>query len=648
MTVKQKIIKSISHQWVTKPTKTSRHRPGTELFLDKNEQMESIKLIKKWAKDGSLSKLAVEFMEQLLDKTDLLRCDRPTDPILYFTSEEGFQLLRLSEYNTFILLHELMPNIKVSLMDKYCSWFEHLCTSIMQEEISVGSMEILVTDRRLKRLLSLWESFELRSDAVNVSVVTKLADEFEEITKNVELISIFFNKSGISAAFYGKDLQELHKSYTEMTPAQNWPQLTLKEALKRDWTLFNDWRKYFLAFEKVQISDISLSMWTSSVSRLEYLWSVKPFSKINLYKLDEWVREKVRELVRDLDDFDLEKYVHRFFEQEIDGQKIDSHDWNEQKSIAGIKEELAKTLEQYPPTQRQFHSGTVVDILTKVRDNFKTTMTKLKDKTITGSAISTDFGLLRGKQLEEICRQVRHMFQPHNDTIEKLVLSAVEQNEMGCTFLQPPIQIESVQSEVITIGLIMRIFNFKMPSIKHQGDDNQERVLVRVIKSEIARVMDAEGSESVRGNSIRWTNIMQACELSENLENWLKFITYHAILKKTGSMWKHRIDEYDQIGTNLEHVFKCLDGVDALKLLRDVTNTFSLLYKRETKPDWEDKEWQRKKALLRSFDNIEMKNILTFWQINKLLFFWKMKQKKERDYYLKGTHALQNYYFLKT
>ncbi|ETO00159.1 hypothetical protein RFI_37299, partial [Reticulomyxa filosa] len=358
MTVKQKIIKSISHQWVTKPTKTSRHRPGTELFLDKNEQMESIKLIKKWAKDGSLSKLAVEFMEQLLDKTDLLRCDRPTDPILYFTSEEGFQLLRLSEYNTLVcivcimyicifcvklsvlknksLLHELMPNIKVSLMDKYCSWFEHLCTSIMQEEISVGSMEILVTDRRLKRLLSLWESFELRSDAVNVSVVTKLADEFEEITKNVELISIFFYKSGISAAFYGKDLQELHKSYTEMTPAQDWPQLTLKEAFKRDWTLFNDWKKYFLAFEKVQMSDISLSMWTSFVSHLEYSWSVKPFSDMDSYKLGEWVREEVRELARDLDDFDLEKYVHRFFEQEIDGQKIDSHDWNEQSLLQAL------------------------------------------------------------------------------------------------------------------------------------------------------------------------------------------------------------------------------------------------------------------------------------------------------------------------
>ncbi|ETN97204.1 hypothetical protein RFI_40327, partial [Reticulomyxa filosa] len=162
----------------------------------------------------------------------------------------------------------------MSVFDHFYHWFEQLCRNIVKGGVSVATMEMLLTNARLEKLLKLREGMVNSDTTVNINKIRDLAKKYEQVKANRELLETFFKRSGIGLMWFGNELQTLHELSMQMTTAHNWHEITLQQALKYDWSMFQTHKNIFDAFDKVQASDISLSMWKAMITEKVNMWSI--------------------------------------------------------------------------------------------------------------------------------------------------------------------------------------------------------------------------------------------------------------------------------------------------------------------------------------------------------------------------------------
>ncbi|ETO02079.1 hypothetical protein RFI_35358 [Reticulomyxa filosa] len=504
-------------------------------------------------------------------------------------------------------------------------------------------MDMLLTNARLEKLLKLWEGMAIRNATIDINTVRDLAKKYEQVKTNRELLETFFKRSGIGIMWFGNELQKLHELSLQMTTTHDWQHITLQQALTFEWTMFQTCKNIFEAFDKIQVSDIALSMWKAIVTEKINMWSIAPLSQYDTYRLCEWIRENEAELLKDIANFDLEKYVHRFFENDIDGTKVEMDEWNEQKLLTVLfpnkrtdsisndektvtsrlwlaiqtkKEKAKELLRKYPPTQRQFRSATIKEILKDLKLKWEMTKKELSEQTMTGLRISNDFGLLKTKSEQEIFQQIRWMYEPHTTDQKKLYLSAAEEKELESLPIYIPKQIDPSSNELRALQLVLTTMEFSMPQLLDGSGFLSPQKLITEIKRVLTQMAESTKDIPKKCSDIPWGDIVEDCGISKEMEGWVKFVGYKILLKNF-EYFRHKITSYQKLAKCLKQVFDCFDSCDALKLLRDATLSLCRLYKDNAKIGWEDKDWQTNKGFLKSFDNEPMKAIVQFWEQNQ-------------------------------
>ncbi|ETO14946.1 hypothetical protein RFI_22422, partial [Reticulomyxa filosa] len=368
-----------------------------------------------------------------------------------------------------------------------------------------------------------------------------------------------------------------------------------------------------------------------------------PLSQYDTYRLCEWIRENETELLKDITNFDLEKYVHRFFENDIDGPKIELNEWNEQKLLTTLfpnkrsdaisndektvtsrlwlaiqtkKENAKELLRKYPPTQRQFRATMIKDILKDLKAKWETAKKELSEQTITGIRISNDLGLLRTKSEQEIYQQIRWMYEPHTTDQTKISLSAVEEKDLETLPICMPKQIDPSLNELQALRLVLTTLGFQMPPLLNGSGSLSPQTFLAEIKRVLTQMVEANKDTPKKCSDIPWGDVIERCGISKDMEGWAKFAGYKVLLKNF-EYFRNKIANYQKLAKCLKQVFHCFDSCDALQLLRDATSSLCRLYKDNNKIGWEDKEWQTNKGFLKSFDNEPMKVIVQFWEQNQ-------------------------------
>ncbi|ETO18331.1 hypothetical protein RFI_18942 [Reticulomyxa filosa] len=502
-------------------------------------------------------------------------------------------------------------------------------------------METLVSEDNLQKLVTLWKEIKTDDKSCDISSVSKMGQSFAAIKTNNKLLSNFFTHCNIAKHFYGNELQQLYDVSMKMTSANNWSELALKEVLTWDWKLFGTWKGLFSAFEKIQSSDINLSMWRTEISRCEALWTVRLLADMDTYEFCQWVRANAKAIVRDLHRFDFEKFVHNILSCEIDGQKAENFKENEllsalypsgsvddnhktaianlYKAIQTRKEDLSRIVRENPPTKRQFNFEGLKQILQKVRENWIAMRVKLQERKITGLEIKNSFELLRHKSAEDIFKQIQSYYKDVSADLIRVALSESEQRDMDDIRLSMPNTCEPQINEFKAFGALMSQHSQQLPNLSNTNRRLTGKILLEQIKKEIARtVQDYE--DGATSTAMNWSNIIHACDIPSNLENWIKFVTYHVFLKNDRNPVQ-KDEMYRQIAQDLNHVFECFNCEEALKLLRDVTTAFN----------WEDEEWKDLGGLLKTLENETMRSILRFWNENKLSFGSNKPNKKKKE-----------------
>ncbi|ETO02076.1 hypothetical protein RFI_35360, partial [Reticulomyxa filosa] len=167
MTLKKQIIRSITQTWTAKYCQ-KKETTG----LDAAERSECIKMVRIWIDVESQHKLVNALIEQLLDDFDAFH-QRDSNEIMNFvSSEEGLEL--------FHFLQQISQKIKVSVFDYFCHWFEKLCENVATSNVSVATMDMLLTNARLEKLLKLWEGMAIRNATIDINTVRDLAKKYEQ------------------------------------------------------------------------------------------------------------------------------------------------------------------------------------------------------------------------------------------------------------------------------------------------------------------------------------------------------------------------------------------------------------------------------------------------------------------------------------
>ncbi|ETO00653.1 hypothetical protein RFI_36786, partial [Reticulomyxa filosa] len=626
----EQIIRSITRKWKTKYC-----REKEVIGLDAAERSECIKVVRIWIGVESQHKLANALIDQLLDDFHLFYQRDPNEIMNFVSSEEGLEL--------FHFLQQINQKIKVSIFDHFCHWSEQLCGNIVKGSVSVATMEMLLTNARLEKLLKLWEGIVNSDATIDINRTRDLAKKYEQVKASRKLLETFFKRSSIGLMWFGNELQALHELSMQMTTAHNWYEITLQQALTYDRPVFQIHKSIFDTFDKIQLSDIALSMWKAMATEKVNMWSIAPLSQYDTYRLCEWVRESEAELLKDIANFDLEKYVHHFFENDIDGSKVETDEWNEQKLLTALfpnkridtisndektvtsrlwlaiqtkKEKSKKLLRKYSPTQRQFRVTTIKEILKDLRSKWDTAKKELSDQTMTGLRISNDFGLLRTKSEQEIFHQIRLMYEPQTTDQRKLSLSAVEEKDLEKLPIYMPKQIDPSPNELQALQFLLATLEFSMPQLLNGSGSLSPQTFITEIKRVLTQMMESSKDTPKKCSDIPWGNIVERCGISKEMEGWIKFVGYKVLLKNF-EYFRHKITNYQNLAKCLKQVFSCFDSCDALKLLRDATLSLCRLYKDSAKLGWEDKDWQANKSFLKSFDNESMKVIVQFWEQNQ-------------------------------
>ncbi|ETN99726.1 hypothetical protein RFI_37741, partial [Reticulomyxa filosa] len=165
--VKGQIIRSITQKWTTKYC-----REKEVIELDAAERSECIKVVRIWVDVESQHKLANALIDQLLDDFHVFNQRDPNEIMNFVSSEEGLEL--------FHFLQQISQKIKMSVFDHFCHWFEQLCGNIVKGSVSVATMEILLTNARLEKLLKLREGMVNSDTTVDINKIRDLAKKYEQ------------------------------------------------------------------------------------------------------------------------------------------------------------------------------------------------------------------------------------------------------------------------------------------------------------------------------------------------------------------------------------------------------------------------------------------------------------------------------------
>ncbi|ETO07299.1 hypothetical protein RFI_30092 [Reticulomyxa filosa] len=249
MTLKERIIRSITQKWTVKYC-----REKETIGLDAAERSECIKVVRMWVDIESQHKLANTLIDQLLDDFNAFHQRDPNESMNFVSSEEGLELFQLTFYiyifilsinhfNIYIyfflnsFLQQISQKIKVGVFDYFCHWFEQLCGNVAKSNVSVATMDMLLTNARLEKLLKLWEGMVIRNATIDINTVRDLAKKYEQVKANRELLETFFKRSGIGIMWFGNELQKLHELSLQMTTTHDWQHITLQQALTFEWTI---------------------------------------------------------------------------------------------------------------------------------------------------------------------------------------------------------------------------------------------------------------------------------------------------------------------------------------------------------------------------------------------------------------------------
>ncbi|ETO13108.1 hypothetical protein RFI_24267, partial [Reticulomyxa filosa] len=365
----------------------------------------------------------------------------------------------------------------------------------------------------------------------------------------------------------------------------------------------------------------------------------RPFPQFDINQLCEWIRENETTLLKDLRLFNLEAYLRRFFDQKIDGQRIDNDKWTEKNLLSALfvkeksqtidykdrtvttrlwtlvqsrKKRVLELQKKFPLINQHFSIAIIKDILKQVQQKWDVAKRQLQERTMTGTQIATELEWIAKRSQDDIKRQVRLMYEPHSKDPDHLKLSEYEQRDFVIGMPKNP---EPEQSELETLRRLLKELEFSMPPLLTGTGLLDPVDLIASVKNEIINLVTTKQYVMITVNDIQWLNIVHRCGISKQMANWAKFVSFKTLFH-SGTLT--RFQSYQTIAYDLRQVFDCFQNQQVLASIRSVIATFSLIYKQKNKlsTSWEKYEW----TLLKSFDNVEMKKILEFWRDNKYRF----------------------------
>ncbi|ETO22968.1 hypothetical protein RFI_14221 [Reticulomyxa filosa] len=603
--------------------------------LDKKDRCECVKVVHGWVDIESQRTITCQMMDRLLEGFKPFNSKHWDKIICYFSSAEGGQLINL--------LIELKAKIKsnalqcLEILDNYCSWFAQLSGSILEQTIDVPTMIELVEKQKWSKLLILQDKIGNNAYFVKKTDLDHILTKFTIGNQYKNELDKFFEYCNINKQWFGDELNELEEQKKQL---EKWSEWTLKTALQFDWRSVEKVKKILDAFAKISQSEISMSMWRALVAKEEAQWKLLPVAEMNTYQLCAWIRENEKELLAHHSKFDFEKYIHTWVEQEITVRWEDSKEKlltslyphqpldkipDEAKSITyhlwdliqKRKEAYFDLLRNYPPSHRTFSIHKITEMLGKLKFQWQSTYNALSQKTIPGEQINANFGFLRSMSTGQIKTQIRLLYKPYTCSMETLRLTEDEIKKLQKMTLSKFESKDAKNNETNLMHTIQTELNFGMPDLMDGSGILSIVNFICACKSEVELVCNEARSSPALGSNISFRRIINACDISPNLENWAQFMMFNVLLFP---MTKNDFKKYETIANDLREVFHCFNCREALQLLRDSATVLSSLFHKDEQKysmNWEDKEWQENKKLLISFDSMPMKDILAFWNNNK-------------------------------
>ncbi|ETO22335.1 hypothetical protein RFI_14861 [Reticulomyxa filosa] len=386
----------------------------------------------------------------------------------------------------------------------------------------------------------------------------------------------------------------------------------------------------------------------------------RTFSVMRTFDLCQWIREKKEQLLEKIGTYDFEGYVQRFIAKEINGSTIGSLEAREEAKLINLLFSQGKVTEEdriisrrlcgmivetvnfethykgialyiplyreqcekmrtLPQTDKRFCLSTVIEFQNKAKEEWQIAKKELEGKTIKGAKILKQFALLKSKPKTDIGTQVRLMYEPLTSNGERLTLDDHENEELDSLEVAVPIDFMPTAREMNAYKAIEAEFKFHVPIVHTTYKPLEGAELIKNAKSELKRIGEEQKSDSIAAKRINWESITKACGLSKGYVEWVKFISFKCLLRNPAD-YLARFELYADLATALRSVFDYFEVIEPLKLLRDVTASFSALHRKNEESDnktWNDEQWIKSLSALPSFDSVSIDKIVEFWEQNR-------------------------------
>ncbi|ETO21701.1 hypothetical protein RFI_15502 [Reticulomyxa filosa] len=315
-TLKKKLIGSMNERL------SSKFNRSKTLALSDTEKQMCITGIRKLMERKNME-LVVEIMYQLFEGFSPFVHYNKLEIINFVASPEGIELF------------ELEPPFAV-ILDDFCLWFVQLTQDIWEQTVSVAIMEVIVKQHNYDQLLHLFDSASsIRSNFAKRPKTVDLS-AFENVKKKRDLLQHFFAHCGIAEHYLASDLKGLYQLHSEVSVSTAWNEVNLRTALSKNWTIVDPAMQLMDTFHKTSSSDVWLSLWRSLVLEQQREWNIKGFVLLNTFALCQWIRENGTKLLESKSSYDLEGYIQKFFEHEIDGTRVESLNLKDEENLLGI------------------------------------------------------------------------------------------------------------------------------------------------------------------------------------------------------------------------------------------------------------------------------------------------------------------------
>ncbi|ETO29274.1 hypothetical protein RFI_07840, partial [Reticulomyxa filosa] len=634
---RETVLSLITWKW------TSQHFGGKFEYLDDRDRAKCIETVKTWMKTTQWDNIC-GVMDRLLEGFKSLQFQESDKWIVYFSSDEGQQLLNL--------LTELKNGVNtkrlkcLSILNDYQAWFVKLCSAMANKTIIVKTIDLLIKDDNFAILQRFHDKYK------DAEQLKQLFLQFQQAKANRELLQCFFEGCLIDNKRFGEELEEMSRQDTEL---KNWSGWTLDKALKYDWKKMELHRQTLLDVDKIRYSDVALIMWKDLLKANDLKWSLRPLSELDTYQLWQWVRAHENELTWDIPSFDFETYVHRWAKHEITMVNTDEQALLKalysQQTIATISKEdkevtsrlwqlveqrvenvltgtyipyinkythtyIFESSEQHQPNEKEFTMSKLAELLKTFKQRWESAKSTLRDQTITGDRInkSLEFAI---KSVDAIYTQIRLMYQPDTRTIETLQLNEATLDHAMSLKIYKFHSTEARTDEIEKMDSLLKKLGLDMPKTndKREGSALTSCNFISAFKREVIEYCEEKKTDEMYWTYIRWDNIMTTCHISLQFRSWVQFMAFYVLLTNGGTQ---EFNKYDTYAEALHNVFRCFDGKDSLQLLRDATNAMKLLLvnKEDKDESWKDKKWEEAKKWVSSFASKTMQDILEFWKIH--------------------------------